>query len=60
MDCSFELYDENQLDENQLLEVLEGCSCKLIDVGPEGQMGGFLYFKDPKPMRHCVFWVRKS
>ena len=52
---SFELYDENQL-----LEVLEGCGCKLIDAGPEGQMGGFLYFKDPKPMRYCVFWVRKS
>ena len=51
---SFELYDENRL-----LEVLEGCGCKLIEPGPEGQMGGLLYFKDPKPMRHCVFWVRK-
>ena len=51
----FQLYDENQL-----LETLEGCGCKLIDAGPEGQMGGFLYFKDPKPMRYCVFWVRKS
>jgi SAM-dependent methyltransferase len=55
VDRSFELYDENQL-----LEVLEDCGCRLIDAGPAGQMGGFLYFKDPKPMRHCVFWVRKS
>ena len=55
VDRSFELYDENQL-----LEVLERCGCKLIDAGPEGRMGGVLYFNDPKPMRHCVFWVRKS
>ena len=55
VDRSFELYDENQL-----LEVLEGCGCQLIDADSDGRMGGFLYFKDPKPMRHCVFWVRKS
>jgi SAM-dependent methyltransferase len=55
VDRSFELYDENQL-----LKVLENRGCRLIDADPAGRMGGFLYFKDPKPMRYCVFWVRKS
>ena len=54
VDRSFQLYDENQL-----LEVLENCGCQLIDAGPEDRLGGFLYFNDPKPMRHCIFWVRK-
>ena len=55
VDRSFQLYDENHV-----LKVLEACGCQLIDAGPEGKLGGFLYFKDPKPMRYCVFWVRKS
>ena len=55
IDRTFGLYDEQEL-----LKVLEGCGCKLIEGDMSGRMGGFLYFTDPKPMRHCVFWVRKS
>ena len=52
---TFALYDENKM-----LQVLEGCGCELVHEETDGSMGGFLYFKDPKPMRHCVFWARKS
>jgi SAM-dependent methyltransferase len=55
VDRAFELYNENQI-----LEVLEACGCKLIDLDPKGRLGGILYFTDPKPMKHCVFWVRKA
>ncbi len=55
IDRTFGLYDEKRL-----LQVLEGCGCKLIKADSRGRMGGFLYFKDPKPMRHCAFWVRKT
>jgi hypothetical protein len=24
------------------------------------QLGGIMYFTDPKPTEHCVFWVRKQ
>ena len=54
VDCAFVLYKENQL-----LKVLESCGCKLIEVDSKGRLGVFLYFTDPKPMKHCVFWVRK-
>ena len=52
---TFQLYDENQL-----LRVLEDCGCKLIDAEPGDQLGGFLYFRDTKLMRYCVFWTRKD
>lgn len=55
VDRTFELYDENQL-----LQVLEGYGCTLVDVDSEGSLGGLMYFNDLKPMRHCVFWVRKT
>ena len=55
VDRTFALYDENKL-----LQVLEGCGCELVHEDTDGSMGGFLYFKDLKPMRHCVFWARKS
>ena len=54
IDRAFELYDEHQL-----LEVLETHGCELVETGSGGSLGGLIYFKDPKPMRHCVFWVRK-
>ena len=52
---SFQLYDEHRL-----LSILEDCGCFL--VRPEGSkdLGGVLYFSDPKPMRYCAFWVRKA
>ena len=55
VDRSFQLYDEHRL-----LEILEGCGCSLVETGNSGQLGGLLYFSDPKPMRYCAFWVRKT
>ena len=51
---SFALYDEGEL-----LEALAALNLRLIE-GPDGKMGGLLYFDDNKPMRHCIFWVRKD
>ncbi len=51
---SFQLYDESEL-----LESLAALGLSLIEQGPEGELGGLLYFDDNKPMRHCVFWARK-
>ena len=55
VDRSFQLYDEHRL-----LEILEGCGCSLVETGNSGELGGLLYFSDPKPMRYCAFWVRKN
>ena len=55
VDRSFQLFDEHRL-----LEILEGCGCSLVEAGGSGELGGLLYFSDPKPMRYCAFWVRKS
>ena len=52
---SFVLYDEFEL-----LEALEAFGLRLIEEGPDGRMGGLIYFDDNKPMRHCVFWARKG
>ncbi len=51
----FQLYDERRL-----LEVLEQCGCSLVEDSGNGELGGFLYFSDPKPMRYCLFWVKKG
>ncbi len=55
VDRSFQLYDEHRL-----LEVLQDCGCSLVGAGESGELGGMLYFSDPKPMRYCAFWVRKN
>ena len=55
VDRSFQLYDEHRL-----LEILEGCGCSLVETGNSGELGGLLYFSDPKPMRYCAFWGRKN
>ena len=52
---SFVLYDEREL-----LEALATLGLRLVEEGPDGKMGGLLYFEDNKPMRHCVFWARKG
>ncbi len=52
---TFQLYSEHRL-----LDVLENSGCSLIDADNSGQLGGLMYFDDPKPMRYCVFWVRKD
>ena len=55
VDRSFQLYDEHRL-----LRILEDCGCSLVQAGDSGDLGGMLYFSDPKPMRYCAFWVRKD
>ena len=55
VDRSFQLYDERRL-----LRVLEDCGCALVEAGGSEDLGGLLYFSDPKPMRYCAFWVRKN
>ena len=53
-DRTFQLYAVDEV-----LAVLEGLGLKVV---PEesGKLGGIMYFKDPKPMDHCVFFARKS
>ena len=55
VDRSFQLYDERRL-----LGILEDCGCSLVEAEESGDLGGMLFFNDPKPMRHCAFWVRKN
>ena len=55
VDRSFQLYDERRI-----LGILEECGCSLVESGGNADLGGVLYFNDPKPMRYCAFWVRKG
>ena len=51
----FQLYDEQRL-----LSLLKDHGCSIVAPDENGGLGGLLYFNDPKPMRYCVFWVRKN
>ena len=51
----FQLYSEHRL-----LEVLKELGCTLVEASGKEGLGGLMYFNDIKPMRYCVFWVRKS
>ena len=51
---SFQLYGEHEL-----LMVLESLSMDLIESKSEDQLGGLMFFTDPKHARHCVFYMRK-
>ncbi len=55
VDRSFQLYDEYRL-----LKILEDCGCTLVEAMGSEDLGGMLYFSDPKPMRYCAFWVKKN
>ncbi|PKB79207.1 MAG: hypothetical protein BZY88_14495 [SAR202 cluster bacterium Io17-Chloro-G9] len=55
VDRAFQLYDEAEL-----LELLKTLQCELVQADTSGQLGGVMYFTDPKPVDHCVFYVRKS
>ena len=54
VDRAFQLYDEGEL-----LEFLKNQHCELVQTNALGQLGGLMYFTDPKPVDHCVFYVRK-
>ena len=53
-DRTFQLYDVDTV-----LGVLEKLGLKVV---PEDRrkLGGVMYFKDPKPIDHCVFFARKG
>ena len=55
VDRAFRLYDEKEL-----LGLLKSQQCDLVQPAAPGQLGGVMYFTDPKPVDHCVFHVRKS
>ena len=51
---SFQLYDEREL-----LRVLEDLGMELIESESDDQLGGIMFFTDPKHAGHCVFYIRK-
>lgn len=52
---SFQLYDEYEL-----LEALGSYGLRLVETENPDLLGGIMYFTDPRPVEHCVFYVRKS
>lgn len=54
IDRTFLLYDEQRI-----LARLNDLGGALVKAQGDG-LGGVMYFTDPKPMEHCVFWVRKT
>ena len=55
IDRTFRLYQARAL-----LEMLKGLGLSLIEAEPPEELGGLLYFTDPKPVDHCVFFARKA
>jgi SAM-dependent methyltransferase len=51
---SFQLYDEHDI-----LRALQSYGFALVEAESLEALGGILYFSDPKPMEHCVFYVRR-
>ena len=51
---SFQLYDEEEV-----LQVLASHGLRLVEVEDPNTLGGVMYFTDPKPVEHCVFYSRK-
>ena len=52
---TFQLYEEDRL-----LNILSEAGCSLVEEDSSDKLGGLMYFTDHKPMRYCVFWVRKN
>jgi SAM-dependent methyltransferase len=51
---SFQLYDEHRI-----LSILKRHNMGLVEESSEKKPGGIIYFTDPKPVDHCVFYARK-
>ena len=51
---TFQLYDEYKI-----LSVLEQNSVVLIETESPEELGGIMYFTDPKQAEHCVLFARK-
>ena len=52
---SFQLYDEHEV-----IGALKSLGLELVEPEDSDQLGGIMYFTDPKPTGHCVFYVRKQ
>ena len=55
VDRTFHLYDERDM-----LDILQGQGVSLIEAESPEELGGFLYFTDPKQVDHCLFFARKE
>ena len=55
VDRTFRLYDEHEL-----LGILQELGMVLIESSSPEELGGFMYFTDPKPVDHCLFFARKG
>ena len=55
VDRSFQLYDAQEV-----LGALETHGLELVEAEGPGGLGGVMYFTAPKPMEHCVFYVRRN
>ena len=51
---SFQLYDEHEI-----LDTLSSLEVSLVEAQTPDLLGGLMYFTDPKPVDHCVFYARK-
>ena len=52
---SFQLYDEHDI-----LRELKSCGMSLVEGEDPSLLGGIMYFTDPKPVQHSVFFARKT
>ncbi len=52
---SFQLYDEHEM-----LRALQSYGLTLVEAEAADSIGGMMYFTDPKPVDHCVFYARKD
>ena len=52
---SFQLYDEHET-----LATFSSYGLTLVESEDSKLLGGILHFTDPKPVEHCVFYLRKS
>jgi SAM-dependent methyltransferase len=51
---SFQLYEEEEV-----LKSLQARGMELVQARSQDQLGGLMYFTDPKPVDHCVFFALK-
>lgn len=51
---TFQLYDEHKV-----LSLLEQHGMMLVEKKSPDELGGIMYFTDPKQAEHCVFFARK-
>ena len=54
VDRTFQLYGVDEV-----LDALNGEGLRAVPE-EDGKLGGVMYFKDPKPMDHCVLFARKD